>query len=198
MSYAGWHHQSSGSTTSCTTNRATGDPRSPTTGGATMHDWWYDHVRPICNRLRFGISGSTTVSPERTIYGSYDWLRFGQGATDRQYRLRSPVDLLTVIPVWLGFSENTTVTIEPRHIYTGIGMAKQSACTHGNGVIPLSHNSKGCVQITMVTNCSGERSVSILPRGIHIPKSGTAPQGYSRVLTRCSALRERDWMSVRF
>ena len=23
----------------------------------TMHDWWYDHVRPICDRLRFGIAG---------------------------------------------------------------------------------------------------------------------------------------------
>ena len=25
------------------------------------------------------------------IYGSYDWLRFSQGATDRKCRLRSPV-----------------------------------------------------------------------------------------------------------
>ena len=25
--------------------------------GVTMHDWWYDHVRPICDRLRFGIAG---------------------------------------------------------------------------------------------------------------------------------------------
>ena len=22
----------------------------------TMHDWWYDHVRPFCDRLRFGIA----------------------------------------------------------------------------------------------------------------------------------------------
>ena len=21
-------------------------------GGATMHDWWYDHQRPICDHLR--------------------------------------------------------------------------------------------------------------------------------------------------
>ena len=41
-----WHDQFS-----CTTNRVTGDPRSSTTGVATMHDWWYDHVRPICDRL---------------------------------------------------------------------------------------------------------------------------------------------------
>ena len=32
-------------------------PRSSTTGGATMHDWWYDHVRHICVRLWFGIAG---------------------------------------------------------------------------------------------------------------------------------------------
>ena len=31
-----------------------GDPRESTTGGATMHYWWYDHIRPICDRLRFG------------------------------------------------------------------------------------------------------------------------------------------------
>ena len=37
--------------------RATTDPRSSTTGGATMHDWWYDRVRPICDRLRFGSAG---------------------------------------------------------------------------------------------------------------------------------------------
>ena len=30
------------------------------------------------------------VTPERTISGSYDWLRLGQGATDRQFLLRSP------------------------------------------------------------------------------------------------------------
>ena len=29
----------------------------PQDGGVTMHDWWYDHVRPICDRLRFGIAG---------------------------------------------------------------------------------------------------------------------------------------------
>ena len=29
------------------------------------------------------VSGIKTVSPSRTIYGSYDWLRFGQGVTDR-------------------------------------------------------------------------------------------------------------------
>ena len=31
-----------------------------------------------------------TVTPDRTISGSYDWLRLGQGATDRQRLLRSP------------------------------------------------------------------------------------------------------------
>ena len=32
-----------------------------------------------------------TVTPDRTITGSYDWLRLDQGATDRQFLLRSPV-----------------------------------------------------------------------------------------------------------
>ena len=31
-----------------------------------------------------------TVTPDRTISGSYDWLRLGQSATDRQCLLRSP------------------------------------------------------------------------------------------------------------
>ena len=31
-----------------------------------------------------------TITPDRTISGSYDWLRLGQGATDRQCLLRSP------------------------------------------------------------------------------------------------------------
>ena len=31
-----------------------------------------------------------TVTPDRTISGSYDWLRLGHGATDRQCLLRSP------------------------------------------------------------------------------------------------------------
>ena len=31
-----------------------------------------------------------TVSPDRTISGSFDWLRLGQGATDRQCLLRYP------------------------------------------------------------------------------------------------------------
>ena len=35
-------------------------------------------------------SSKATVTPDRTIYGSYDWLRLGQGATDRQFLLRSP------------------------------------------------------------------------------------------------------------
>ena len=32
----------------------------------------------------------STVTPYRTISGSYEWLRLGQGATDRQCLLRSP------------------------------------------------------------------------------------------------------------
>ena len=36
-------------------------------------------------------SAKATVTPDRTISGSYDWLRLGQGATDRQCLLRSPV-----------------------------------------------------------------------------------------------------------
>ena len=32
----------------------------------------------------------STVTPYRTISGSYEWLRLGQGATDRQWLLRSP------------------------------------------------------------------------------------------------------------
>ena len=35
-----------------------------------------------------------TVTPDRTISGSYDWLRFGQGATDRQCPQRSPVPVV--------------------------------------------------------------------------------------------------------
>ena len=31
-----------------------------------------------------------TVTPDRTISGSYDWLRLGQGATDRQCLQRYP------------------------------------------------------------------------------------------------------------
>ena len=37
--------------------------------------------------LRFS---SATVTPDRTIYWSYDWLLFGERATDRQCLLRSP------------------------------------------------------------------------------------------------------------
>ena len=48
-SYDRWHHQSSGGTTSCTTNRATDWP-------TIMHDWWCDHsrlvVRPCKTSLR--------------------------------------------------------------------------------------------------------------------------------------------------
>ena len=36
------------------------------------------------------IVAKATVTPVRTIYGSYDWLRWGHGATDRQCLLRSP------------------------------------------------------------------------------------------------------------
>ena len=35
-------------------------------------------------------TSEATVTPDRTISGSYDWLRVGQGATDRQFLLRSP------------------------------------------------------------------------------------------------------------
>ena len=31
-----------------------------------------------------------TVTPDLTVSGSYDWLRLGQCATDRQWLLRSP------------------------------------------------------------------------------------------------------------
>ena len=30
------------------------------------------------------------MTPDRTISRSYDWLRLGQGATDRQFMLRYP------------------------------------------------------------------------------------------------------------
>ena len=33
-----------------------------------------------------------TVTSDRTISGSYDWLRLGQGATDLQCLLRSPAE----------------------------------------------------------------------------------------------------------
>ena len=41
-----------------------------------------------------------TVTPDRTIIGSYDWLRFGNGATDRQCLLRSPAAV--AFPRWIG------------------------------------------------------------------------------------------------
>ena len=42
------------------------------------------------NRKRQSGLTNATVTPNRTISGSYDWLRLGQGATDRQCLLRSP------------------------------------------------------------------------------------------------------------
>ena len=36
------------------------------------------------------IFSNATVTPDRTIFGSYDWLRLGQGDTDLQCLLRSP------------------------------------------------------------------------------------------------------------
>ena len=52
-SYEQSHHP----VTERTINHATADPRSSTTGGSIMHNWWYDHVSSICDRLRFGITG---------------------------------------------------------------------------------------------------------------------------------------------
>ena len=43
-----------------------------------------------CHRRHVQVH-TTTVTPDRTMSGSYDWLRFGQGARDQQYLLRSPV-----------------------------------------------------------------------------------------------------------
>ena len=46
----------------------------------------HSHIIITCSRL----ATKATVTPDRTISGSYDWLRLGQGATDRQCLLRSP------------------------------------------------------------------------------------------------------------
>ena len=40
MSYDGWHHKSSGDTTSCTTSRAIAR-------SAIIHNWWCDHTRLV-------------------------------------------------------------------------------------------------------------------------------------------------------
>ena len=36
------------------------------------------------------LESKATVTPDRAISGSYDWLRFDQGATDRQRLVQSP------------------------------------------------------------------------------------------------------------
>ena len=36
------------------------------------------------------MKGAWNITQDRTISGSYDWLRLGQGETDRQCLLRSP------------------------------------------------------------------------------------------------------------
>ena len=46
-------------------------------------------VIDICLYIQLG--PKVTVTPDRTISGSYAWFRFGQGVTDRQCLLRSPV-----------------------------------------------------------------------------------------------------------
>ena len=46
----------------------------------------HSHIIITCSRL----ATKATVTPDRTISGSYDWLRLGQGANDRQCLLRYP------------------------------------------------------------------------------------------------------------
>ena len=46
----------------------------------------HSHIIITCSRL----ATNATVTPDRTISGSYDWLRLGQGANDRQCLIRSP------------------------------------------------------------------------------------------------------------
>ena len=45
----------------------------------------------VVRQIGFGFIPSLYVTPDHTISRLYDWLRFGQGATDRQCLLRSPV-----------------------------------------------------------------------------------------------------------
>ena len=58
QSWQPWHQ-----TTDRTINRSIVRPiirsivRLPVRDHATRHDWWFEHVRPICERLRFGIAG---------------------------------------------------------------------------------------------------------------------------------------------
>ena len=50
-----------------------------------------DRHRPITIWRRYTGEKKCTFTPDRAIsYGWYDWLRLGQGATDRQCLLRSP------------------------------------------------------------------------------------------------------------
>ena len=47
-------------------------------------------VLVLHNTHNVSVLTKATVTPDRMISGSYDWLQLGQGATDRQCLLRSP------------------------------------------------------------------------------------------------------------
>ena len=47
-----------------------------------------------CQRWNGSGALKPTFTPDRTISGSYDCLRLGQGATDRQCLLRSPATVV--------------------------------------------------------------------------------------------------------
>ena len=65
------------------------DPRSCTTGGATIHDWWYDHVRPLCDLLRFGIAGQKFWTwPSTLLRLILLWRSPTTSATSRTFSLR--------------------------------------------------------------------------------------------------------------
>ena len=94
------YYQSWGRTTGGTTNRQAArpvtrpivrliDPRSCTTGGATIHDWWYDHVRPLCDLLRFGIAGQKFWTwPSTLLRLILLWRSPTTSATSRTFSLR--------------------------------------------------------------------------------------------------------------
>ena len=47
-------------------------------------------IKPLAPTTERQRSSKAVITPDDTISGSYDWLRLGQGVTDRQCLLRSP------------------------------------------------------------------------------------------------------------
>ena len=106
------YYQSWGRTTGGTTNRQVArpvarpivrliDPRSCTTGGATIHDWWYDHVRPLCDLLRFGIAGQKFWTwPSTLLRLILLWRSPTTSATSRTYTIYPRLQHFSVVTRW--------------------------------------------------------------------------------------------------